>query len=149
MTEEQARNREYKWHNRFINLAEHIASWSKDPSTKTGAVIVDSDNRVVSMGYNGFSKGVRDTLERLTDREIKYKIIVHCERNAIMFARQSLVGCRLYTWPFMSCAACAAMVIQTGITQVIAPKSDNPRWIDDFILAQEIFTEAGIEVLLL
>jgi deoxycytidylate deaminase len=66
-----------------------------------------------------------------------------------MFARQSLQGCRLYTWPFMSCAACAAMVIQTGIKEVIAPNSDNPRWIDDFMLAQEIFAEAGVQVLLL
>lgn len=138
-----------KWDRRFLALAEHIAQWSKDPSTKTGAVIVDSFNRIVSVGYNGFPRGVEDTMERLENRETKYKIIVHCERNALLFAHTSVEGCRLYTWPFMSCATCAAMVIQAGITEVIAPVSDNPRWVDDFNLAQKLFGEAGVKVRLL
>lgn len=138
-----------KWDRRFLALAEHIAQWSKDPSTKTGAVIVDSFNRIVSVGYNGFPRGVKDSSERLDNRETKYKIIVHCERNALLFTHTSVEGCRLYTWPFMSCATCAAMVIQAGITEVIAPVSDNPRWIDDFNLAQQLFNEAGVKVRLL
>ena len=138
-----------KWDRRFLALAEHIAQWSKDPSTKTGAVIVDQNNRVISLGYNGFPRGVRDSLERLEHRETKYKIIVHCERNALLFSREPMVGCRLYTWPFMSCAPCASMVIQAGIVEVIAPVSDNSRWIDDFNLAQTLFSEAGVKVRLL
>ena len=138
-----------KWDRRFLALAEFVAQWSKDPSTKTGAVIVDSNNRVVSIGYNGFPRGVNDSPERLENREIKYKIIVHCERNALLFARGSVEGCRLYTWPFMSCATCAAMVIQAGIVEVVAPPSDNPRWKDDFDLAQTLFGEAGVRVKLL
>ena len=138
-----------KWDRRFLALAEHIAQWSKDPSTKTGAVIVDYDNRIVSVGYNGFPKGVTDSPERLENREVKYKIIVHCERNALLFARGPLKECRLYTWPFMSCAPCAAMVIQSGITEVIAPYSDNPRWKEDFDLARILFKEAGVKVKLL
>src|SRR3989344_975164 len=134
---------------RFLALAEHVAQWSKDPSTKTGAVIVDSNNRIVSVGYNGLPRGVNDSPERLENREIKYKIIVHCERNALLFARGSVEGCRLYTWPFMSCATCAAMVIQAGIVEVVAPPSDNPRWKDDFDLAQTLFSEAGVRVKLL
>jgi len=138
-----------KWDRRFLELAKHIASWSKDPSTQTGAVIVDQKGRIVSVGFNGLAQGVEDTPERLNNRDLKYKMFVHCERNAIIFARQSLEGCTLYTWPFMSCAACAAMVIQTGIKRVVAPYSENSRWKDDFELATEQFKDAGVETCLL
>lgn len=138
-----------KWDRRFLELAEFVAKWSKDPSTKTGAIIVDPNNRIVSVGYNGFPRGVNDSPERLENREVKYKIVVHCERNALLFARGPVVGCRLYTWPFMSCAPCAAMVIQAGIVEVVAPVSDNPRWKDDFDLAQTLFSEGGVKVKLL
>lgn len=137
-----------KWDHRFLDLAKHVAQWSKDPSTKTGAVIVAPrpSNRVISMGYNGFPQGVEDSKERLENRELKYKIIVHCERNALLFATESVVGCRLYTWPFMSCVPCASMVIQAGIIEVIAPDSDNPRWIEDFKLSRQLFNESGVQV---
>src|SRR3989344_3803921 len=129
---------------RFLALAEHVAQWSKDPSTKTGAVIVDSNNRIVSVGYNGFPRNVNDSIERLENREIKYKIIVHCERNALLFARGSVERCRMYVWPFMPCAPCAAMIIQAGIAEIIAPVSDNSRWVEDFKLAQTLFAEAKV-----
>lgn len=135
-----------KWDARFIELAKHVAQWSKDPSTQTGAVITDSLNRVISVGYNGLARGVEDTPERLNNRELKYKIIVHCERNAIIFAQRNLDGCTLYTWPFMSCATCAAMVIQSGIKRCVAPESDNPRWQDEFRLTRELFIESGVEL---
>lgn len=138
-----------KWDKRFMGLAEYIAQWSKDPSTKTGAVIVDPKNRIVSIGYNGFPRGVKDLPERLENRDLKYPMIVHCERNAIIFARSPVEGCRLYTWPFMSCAPCAAMIIQAGIVEAIAPFSDNPRWAEDFKLAKEMFEEAGVKLKLL
>lgn len=137
---------DFEWDIRFLRMAEHIAFWSKDPSTKTGAVIIDDRRRVISLGYNGLPQGVEDREERLSNRELKYKIIVHCERNAIIFAERSLRGCTLYTWPFMSCATCAAMVIQSGITRVVAPRSDNPRWLADFALSTELFTEAGVAI---
>lgn len=132
------------WDNWFLGLAKYVSSASKDPSTKTGAVIVDDKRRVISIGYNGMAKGVADSAERLENREIKYKMIVHCERNALLFAARSVEGCTLYTWPFMSCTPCAAMVIQAGIKRCVAPKSVNERWIDDFKLSQEMFSEAGI-----
>lgn len=135
------------WDRRFLGLARHVAAWSKDPSTKTGAVIVDSQNRVVSLGYNGLPRGVADTDARLRDRATKYKMIVHCERNAILFARQPLTGCTLYTWPFQSCAPCAAMVIQSGITRCVAPAASPDllsRWADDCDIAQQMFAEAGV-----
>ncbi len=133
-----------KWDRRYLELAKFVAQWSKDPSTKTGAVIVSPDNFVVSLGYNGFPRGVEDTDLRLNDRETKYKLIVHCERNAIISAQQDLGGFTLYTWPFMSCAPCAGMVIQAGITRCVAPENLNPRWQADFTLTRQMFFEAGV-----
>lgn len=146
MSSEFERNE--KWNLRFLALAEFIAQWSKDPSTKVGAVIVDRFNRVVSVGYNGFPQGVKDLPERLENRGIKYKIIIHAERNALLFARESVVACRLYVWPFMPCTPCTSMAIQAGIAGVIAPDSDNPRWMTDFNLSKELFDEAGVKVTL-
>jgi dCMP deaminase len=132
-----------------MGLAKYHSTASKDPSTKVGAIIVDCDRRIVSTGYNGFPRGVQDTTERLNDRETKYKLIVHAERNAIIFARQDLRGCVLYTYPFMPCAPCAGMVIQAGIVEVVAPRNDNPRWQADFKLTQDMFREASVKLRLL
>lgn len=139
----------YKWDTRYLGLSKFIAQWSKDPSTKTGAVIVSPTGSVISVGYNGFPRKVADHEERLNNREEKYKIIVHCERNAIIFAQRDLLECTLYTWPFMSCAPCAGMVIQSGIKRCVAPINDNPRWVNDFELTKTMFREAGVELTLL
>lgn len=139
-----------KWDLRFLLLAKHVAGWSKDPSTKTGAVITDGDNRIVSTGYNGLPRGIEDTAERLGNRNLKYKLIVHCERNAILFAQRSLRGCTLYTWPFMSCSVCAAELIQVGISRHVAPvcwdKEKLERWGPDFALTEEMLKEAGVRL---
>jgi dCMP deaminase len=137
------------WNMWLLGLAKYISTASKDPSTKVGAVIVDEDRRIVSLGYNGLPRGVDDSHERLNDRDLKYKLIVHAERNALLFARGSVKGCTLYTYPMMPCATCASMVIQSGIKKVVAPQSDNPRWQGDFTLSLQLFSEAGVEVQLL
>jgi dCMP deaminase len=140
-----------KWDIRYLELAKFVSNWSKDPSTKTGAVIVDSNNYVISLGFNGLPRNVIDTKERLENRDLKYKMIVHCERNAILAAKRDLTGCTLYTYPFMSCAPCAGLVIQAGITRCVAPFNDNPRWQEDFELAKEMFSEAKprVEIVLI
>lgn len=133
-----------KWDIRFLELAKLIGSWSKDPSTKVGAVIVDQNNRIISTGYNGFPKNVEDTQERLVDREQKYDIIVHAEANALIFAKTSLEGCTLYTWPFQPCSRCAGLIIQSGITRVVSVVQSDDRWKKNFELARELFEESGI-----
>lgn len=133
-----------KWDYRFIELCKLIASWSKDPSTKVGAVVVDQDKRVVSLGYNGFPKGVCDDEERYLNRDIKYKYVVHAERNAIVFANQSLKNCTIYTWPLMPCSACAGIIIQSGISKVVSVENNNERWLDEFKFSTNMFNEAGI-----
>lgn len=140
-----------KWDQRFVDLAKHVSIWSKDPSTQTGAVITHG-KRVVSVGFNGLPPGVEDTHERLHNRELKYKIIMHCERNAMLYARESLHGATLYTYPFMSCATCASMVITAGIKRHVAPKIPDDkleRWKADMELSMELFKEAGVEVVIL
>ena len=135
------------WDHRYLGLAEHVSQWSKDPSTKVGAVITQ-DNHIVSIGFNGLPRGVDDTVERLSNRELKYKMIVHGEVNAMLFARQSLHDCTLYTWPFMPCSGCAGQVIQRGIKRVVAPFNDNVRWVESFKLTEVMFAEAGVLLIL-
>ena len=132
-----------------INMASHVAKLSKDPSTKVGAVIFDPRRRIVSAGYNGFARGVGDTPDRLCNRDMKYRLVIHAEKNAIMFATTALDGCTIVvTHP--CCAQCAAQVIQSGIKHVIWPKPSDDfmtRWRDDYDLTMMQFNEAGVEVI--
>ena len=137
------------WDAWFIGLAKYVSTASKDPSTKVGSVIVDEDRRVVSLGYNGFPRGIEDSEDRLNNRDVKYKIVIHSERNSLLFARGSVKNCIIYTYPMMPCAVCASMIIQAGIKKVVAPKSDNPRWQKDIELSLLLFKEAGVEVVFL
>ncbi len=149
VAEKQAEADQLRWDRDFLAMAEWYAlRKSKDPSTKVGAVITRG-REIVSLGYNGFARGVNDLPERYADRAIKYKLVVHAERNAMAFARQNLTGCTLYTWPFMPCPVCAGEVIQVGITRVVAPVCPPEileRWKDDLELSRLQFREAGVEL---
>ena len=139
-----------KWDIRLIGLAEHVAQWSKDPSTKVGAVIADKKHRIISLGFNGFARGVSDLAERLDDRQTKYDMIIHAERNALLFANSSVDGASVYVWPLLPCAQCAATLIQVGIAEVIAPMVDKEReqrWAAQIKLAQTMFAEANVKVI--
>jgi dCMP deaminase len=138
-----------KWDERFIELSGCIAKWSKDPSTKFGAVIVRHNKTIVSMGYNGFPRGTDDSSALYANREIKMQRVVHCEMNAIMTAYEPLEGYTLYTWPFLSCPRCAVHVIQAGIKRVVAPKCPADkldRWKEPLERTKALFKEAGVEV---
>ena len=133
----------YRWDMRFLDMAKLISSWSKDPSTQVGSVIVDSNNRVVYVGYNGFPQGISDD-NRLDNRETKYKMILHAERNALLFAQRPLEGCTIYTYPFMPCPACASMIIQSGISGVVSYINKDERWEKEFKLSRQIFKEVDV-----
>lgn len=135
----------FKWDLRFLDLAKLVSTWSKDPSTQVGAAIVDNDNRIVSLGYNGFPVGINDDENKLSNRDLKYKMIVHGEMNAILFANKSLNNCTLYTYPFMPCPRCSAMIIQAGIKKVVSYKNTIDRWEEEFELSRSLFNEANIE----
>jgi dCMP deaminase len=142
-----------KWDRRFLELAKHISSWSKDPSTKCGAVIVNDDKIVVGIGYNGFARGIEDSDERLNNRPLKYELVVHAEVNAILMAGNKAKGSTLYVWPtFMLppvCTGCCKTAIQVGIKSIIGYEVDESneralRWKDSILLSREMCTEAGI-----
>jgi dCMP deaminase len=136
---------ELKWNKRYLDMAKLVSSWSKDPSTQCGAVIVNADNEIVSVGFNGFPKNVADTEPRLNNRELKYAITLHAERNAILFAKQSLKDCTLYTFPMQCCSECAAMAIQSGIKRHVSLSYQPERWQKSFELANEMFEEAQVK----
>jgi dCMP deaminase len=106
------------WDYRFLQLAETVSSWSKDPSRKVGSVVVDNKRRVVSLGYNGFPRGVEDSAERYADRELKLKLVCHAERNALDNSSASVEGATLYTTLF-PCNECVKSIIQRGISKVV------------------------------
>lgn len=133
-----------EWDKRFLKLAQHIAGWSKDPSTKVGAVIADINNRIVSTGYNGFPVSVPDRLEWLNDRERKYELIVHGDLNAILFAQRPLYGCTIYTWPFPPCSRCASVIVQVGIKRVVAAGNTPDHWKNSIDLTRLIFNHASV-----
>lgn len=133
------------WNDRFLALAHHVAGWSKDPSTKVGAVIVDPQKRVVGMGFNGFPRGVDDDPARYAERALKYKLVVHAEANAILNATASVVGCTLYATLF-PCHECAKLIVQAGIAKVVAPFPELGRWSDSHSYSDLMFSEAGVEV---
>jgi len=140
----------FKWHARFIDLAYLVASWSKDPSTKCGAVIVDQNKRIISVGFNGFPKGTSDDTGLYDNREEKYRRVIHAEKNAILFAQKDLAGCTLYVVPMPPCSQCAGMIIQSGITLVVTiePSTEHiKRWGVDILSTKQMFNEAGVQLL--
>jgi len=141
------------WDLWLIRLARFISTRSKDPSTKVGAVIVRPDKTIASTGYNGFPRGVVDDQARLDNREIKYKLVVHAEMNAILTAREPLHGYSLYLWPFAPCDRCAAAIIQSGIKRIYAPDSTrrdhSERWAEAHKWADLMYAEAGVDLKLI
>jgi len=130
-----------------MNRAIDLIAWSKDHNTGVGAVIVD-DRFSVADGYNGFPRGVVDTIPERHERPDKYLYVVHAELNAIITAgRQgkSVEGCTMYCTMF-PCADCAGAIIQSGIRRLVTPKSESERWDDSHKAASQMFKEAGVQV---
>lgn len=144
-----------KWDLRFLELAKLVSTWSKDPSTQTGAVIVRPDKSVASVGFNGFPKRMRDDEELYNNRESKYSRVVHCEVNALLFAREPFIrpenaryGYSLYTFPFASCDRCCVQMIQAGITRFVfpaLPADKRERWEKSMNLTKSYIEEARLE----
>ena len=141
------------WGDRYINLAKEISTWSKDPSTQVGAVVIGNNGEVLSQGYNGFPRSIKDTPQRLKDRGKKYNLVVHAEMNAIYNASLngvSLKGSTLYVYGLPICNECAKGVIQVGIDKVIAtrPADYNKEWDESIKDAKALFKEAEVEYII-
>lgn len=128
--------------------ADWMASRSKDPGRKVGAIILRPDNTIASAGYNGFPRKVKDDLEMLADKPTKLRRTVHAELNAILTAREPLHGYTIYVSPLHPCSQCAAAIIQAGITRVVARigSDGGEGWRESFAEAAEMFGEAGIDL---
>ncbi len=117
------RNDYISWDEYFMAVAMLAGHRSKDPNTQVGSCIVSRDNKILSMGYNGFPIGCSDDefpwAREGGPLETKYSYIVHSELNAILNYRGgSLEGAKLYVSLF-PCNECAKAIIQAGITTVI------------------------------
>lgn len=133
---------------RFIALTREIAEWSKDPSTKVGAIIVGDKGQIVSQGYNGFPRGFNDSSERYFTRSMKYKYIIHAEANAIynaLYNGASVEGCTIYVHGLPPCLECAKAIVQSGIKRVVTDSKPDERWVQSNQDALDIFNEANIE----
>lgn len=141
-----------KWIYRHLKLATEISSWSKDNSTKVGALIVTPEGKPVSWGYNGIPMGVNDESSDRQIRPLKYHYFAHAERNALDLSRSSVEGCWLFvTHP--PCSDCARGIIQTGISTVVVDTKgidefkDRENWIDSVSHTVTMFKESGISMI--
>lgn len=135
---------------KFAPFALAAQNLSKDPSTKVGAVVLDADFNIRVTGYNGFPRGVNDDPALYADRSAKYPRIVHAEQNCIAQAARtgvSLEGCTILLSALLPCPACAGLIIQAGISTVLAPNTLMPdRWATPWVVSQGMFAEAGVRV---
>lgn len=146
------------WDRFFIDMAQFVSTKSKDPSTKVGCVIVGVDHQVLSIGYNGFPRGVNgdnDPLGPRWERPTKYEFVEHAERNAIYNAARTgicLNGATAYlNWEPTPCADCTRAFIQSGIVEVIGPNkpfagvgAGTHYHIDEVSASKQMMCEAGI-----
>lgn len=141
------------WDDYFADIAQVVSTKSKDPSSKIGAVIVGPNHEIRSTGFNGFPRGINETLTMRWERPAKYQFIEHAERNAIYNAARngvSLDGCSLYLYgfgpPTVPCIECAKAVIQSGIVAVYGrPYKEAPEsWTEDLAFAKLLLVEAGV-----
>ncbi|HET8685601.1 MAG TPA: deaminase [Methanosarcina sp.] len=136
-----------KWDRRYLDLAQHVSTWSRDPSTKCGAVIT-KNNRVVSIGFNGIPTGLDDE-KYLHPRETKIACVLHSEVNAILTSNVPLADSTLYV-NGAPCSNCAATMIQVGIKRVVMPPVDfefAKRW--NWHLSEQMFNDASVEITIL
>ena len=136
------------WDEYFMGIAMLSAGRSKDPGTQVGACIVNEENRIMSVGYNGMPCGCSDD-EFPWDRggdtlDTKYPYVCHAELNAILnFRGGFLKGCKVYCTLF-PCNECAKAIIQIGIAEVIYLE-DKYATTDSVIASKKMFDAAGVK----
>ena len=139
------------WDDFFFAICDVVKKKSKDPSSQFGSVICDKQCRVLGVGFNGFPRGVRDTPERYTDRDVKLLLCEHSERNAIYSAAAigiPLKGTVMYINGF-PCADCARAVVQSGIQflHCIMPDPEfEARWKPSLDAARIILAEGKVRL---
>ncbi len=142
------RNDYINWDEYFMGIALISAERSKDPNSQVGACIVDQDNKIVSLGYNGAPIGFDDDKDMIWNRnggflDTKYAYVCHSELNAILNSKISVRGCKVYVTLF-PCHECAKAIIQSGITEVIY-LSDKYDKTEGNIVSKKLFDTCGVK----
>jgi dCMP deaminase len=133
-------------------MAKDIAIWSKDESTKVGAVITTLDGAPVSWGFNGMPMGIDDTIPERHIRPYKYKWFCHAERNAMDLAsRNDLSDCVMFV-TYAPCPNCAQSIIQRKIRTVVIDINHTAdkmpaHWIEEMTMADSMMREAGVKII--
>lgn len=135
------------WEEYFMGLALLSAERSKDPSTQVGACIVNKDNKIVSVGYNGAPTGYDDDKYMNWERDgdflnTKYAYVCHSELNAILNSNTDVRNCKLYVTLF-PCNECAKVIIQSGIKEIVY-LSDKYDGTEGNIAAKKMFDACGV-----
>lgn len=140
------------WDKYFMSMVYLVAMKSKDPNTKIGAVIVGKDHEIISCGFNGLPRGMKDDLDSYNSKPDKYFWYEHAERNAVYNAARNgihTLGCTMYTQG-VPCADCARGAIQAGIKEVVVHtdwnKLNNEKWVISSQYSQAMFSDCGVNL---
>jgi dCMP deaminase len=139
-----------KWRDRFLSLAAHVATWSKD-TTKVGAVAITPAKAVAETGYNGLPRGVQDLPERMSREPLpghttgaKYLFTGHAEENLVAHAaRPRLEGTTVYV-THLCCAACTRMLINAGVGKIICGPGKTSMPQEQFDATMIMIRDTGI-----
>lgn len=138
---------------RLMEAYSHANKNSPDPSTKNGAILIDENGDILVYGVNKFPTGVAETESRLTDKAVKYRLVVHAEDSVILnAARHGLAvnGSTLYC-PYYACSDCAKSIIQAGVKRVVGHAQlmvlalEHKTWVQSIVDAWETLHEAGVK----
>lgn len=145
------------WDRHWLGMCLYHLKKSKDPNTRVGAFVIGPDNEILSGGFNGLPRGIADTPERLNNRDLKLKLIVHAEMNALLSAARTgtrIKGSTLYIactddtgeiWGGPPCTRCCVEAIQVGIGEVVTfPFKAESKWLDDIAMSKMLLSEARI-----
>ncbi len=141
------------WTEYFLGIAEQVKLKSKDQSTQIGAVIVGTDNEVLSTGYNSFPRGLDDSLQERQERPEKYFWFEHAERNAIYNAARvgtPLKGSIIYLTSGLPCMDCARGIVNSGIKEVYCKSEcttkNKEKWEESQRKSLQLLYECGVKV---
>jgi dCMP deaminase len=140
------------WKEYFRGIAHQVKLKSKDRYTQIGAVVVGSDNQIVSTGYNSFPRGINDIIDARQERPEKYYWFEHAERNSLYNAALigvSTKGCTMYLTCGIPCSDCARGIINSGIKKIVCERVGGAvgnLWDEHAKRSIEMFSEAGVKI---
>jgi dCMP deaminase len=140
------------WKEYFRGIAHQVKLKSKDRYTQIGAVVVGSDNQIVSTGYNSFPRGIDDSVDERQERPEKYYWFEHAERNSLYNAALigvSTKGCTMYLTCGIPCSDCARGIINSGIKKIVCERLGGAvgnLWDEHAKRSVEMFNEAGVKI---